>query len=600
MTRTTTRWTMFLSACLGSVCAAGAVLWHAKRPGSDGPPPLPDLSFLRETEEAADAGPSLEVSEREFLWDVEHHGNVLNAHGFRRLADALRDADNSALAGLFAPGFRGELPREPREICLRRDPVDVVRREDAGREPERVGAEGFLAHLLEHRRLFTGKPPAVQMALKTILPKVRKELDGPWEGLALLRLYGESPPGQPCEVTVILRYEVARPTTETLAGRGWFRAATVRQTLVARAAHYLLPDVARQRGLDPSLYHDNWLQDPDSPNSRRIASGGIFVCDFDRDGILDLLVTDINRYSLYRGRPDGRFEDVTAQAGLPRSPSNIHALSGVAAWIDIDGDGWEDLVLADRVFRNERGKFVDYTTRTHLPLPGDTISLVVADYDRDGRLDLYATRTGSGTARSWLSGRSGSDAGNRLFRNKGAWQFEDVTQTSGAGGGQRSTFTAVWFDADDDGWPDLYVTNEFGNGVLLVNRGDGTFQERALGGGPVDFGTMGAAAGDLDNDGRIDLYSANMYSKAGSRIIGNLPAEAYPDDMLARMRRFVAGSQVHLNKGGLKFEQAGERLQLNAVGWAYGPALADLDNDGWLDVFATAGQISRDRARPDG
>ncbi len=225
---------------------------------------------------------------------------------------------------------------------------------------------------------------------------------------------------------------------------------------------------------------------------------------------------------------------------------------------------------------------------------------MVADYDRDGKLDLYATRTGSGTDRSWLEGRSGPDAGNHLFRNKGNWQFEDVTKASGTDGDFRSTFTAVWLDANDDGWPDLHVPNEFGNGVLLENRGDGTFRPHPLGPGPVDFGTMGIAAGDVDNDGRIDLYCANMYSKAGRRIIGNLSSGVYQESVMAQMRRFVAGSQMHLNKEDFRFEQAGERLQVNAVGWAYGPALADLDNDGWLDVFGTAGQISRDRSRPDG
>ena len=88
--------------------------------------------------------------------------------------------------------------------------------------------------------------------------------------------------------------------------------------------------------------------------------------------------------------------------------------------------------------------------------------------------------------------------------------------------------------------------------------------------------------------------------QAGSRVLGNLSEGAYPADVMARMRRFVAGSQLHLNQGGLRFDQAGERMQVHAVGWAYGPALADLDNDGWLDLYATSGQISRDRDKPDG
>jgi hypothetical protein len=104
----------------------------------------------------------------------------------------------------------------------------------------------------------------------------------------------------------------------------------------------------------------------------------------------------------------------------------------------------------------------------------------------------------------------------------------------------------------------------------------------------------------VDNDGTVDIYCANMYSKAGTRVIGNLAPDAYPLDVLEKMRRFVAGSQLHLNKGGLTFDQVGLTRQVAAVGWAYGAALADLDNDGWLDIYATAGYLSRDRDKPDG
>src|SRR5207237_10780298 len=112
--------------------------------------------------------------------------------------------------------------------------------------------------------------------------------------------------------------------------------------------------------------------------------------------------------------------------------------------------------------------------------------------------------------------------------------------------------------------------NEFGAGVLLVNNQNGTFSEHRLADGPADFGSMGLAVGDINNDGHIDIYCNNMYSKAGTRVIGNLAPDAYPPHVMERMRRFVAGSQLHLNKGGLKFDQAGVKRQVNGDGWSYG------------------------------
>jgi hypothetical protein len=600
MTWATSRLIVGLFGILVVAFAIGSALWYVQLP-REAPPPIPSQLLDGDDTQQVATGPTLSEAAREYLWDIEHHGNILNVHGFKRFAAALRDADAHAITALLASDFIGELPVEPRETSVRDDHLNILRREDSGRTPKRVSRGEFVAQLLEYRRSFTDKPPNVQFVLKTLLPKLSGDTDGAWEGLAQLRLHGESSSGKPCEIMIILSYEVVRPAKAALARPGWFRAAGLRQSLVAHASHYLMAEVAQQRGLNPALFHDNWLEDPKSASSQMIATGGVFVCDFDRDGILDVLITDVNRYALYRGQPDGQFVDVTADVGLPTTPANVNMLSGVACWIDIDGDGWEDLILAGNVYRNVGGKkFEDYTHRTNLRLPSDIISLVVADYDRDGKLDLYATRLGSGSARSWLDGRSGPDAGNRLYHNEGGWQFEDVTGKSGASGGFRSCFTAAWLDANNDGWPDLHVINEFGDGVLLENRGDGTFREHALGSGPVDFGTMGVAAGDVDNDGNIDLYCANMYSKAGSRIIGNLPSGAYDRELTARLRRFVAGSQLHLNKGGFHFDQVGEKMQVHAVGWAYGPVLADLDNDGWLDIYATSGQISRDRDKPDG
>jgi hypothetical protein len=390
-----------------------------------------------------------------------------------------------------------------------------------------------------------------------------------------------------------------RRPSEELSRGGWLQACEITQSQVASSERYLMREVAVERGLHPEKLSDSWK----GSNS---ASGapGLFVCDFNRDGYLDVLIVDPRGYFLYQGMPGGKFRDVTAEVGLPPWPRDSRPRGTVAAFVDLDGDGWEDLILGDRLYRNMEGKeFRDVRTFTgsNFRMPPETVGVAIADFDHDGRPDIYLFQNGQGDTNSWLEGKCGANhPGNQLWRNKGNWQFEDVTAKSGTDGGSRSTFTAVWLDADNDGWPDLFVPNEFGPGVLYVNQHDGTFRPHALGKGPTDFGTMGVTAGDIDNDGNIDIYCANMYSKAGSRVIGNMRPGTYPEPVMAQIRSFVKGSELHRNLGGLRFEQLGQSFQVHDAGWAYGPALVDLDNDGWLDLHALAGYISRDRNEPDG
>ncbi|MFM7148564.1 MAG: FG-GAP-like repeat-containing protein, partial [Gemmataceae bacterium] len=534
--------------------------------------------------------PELPEQERKYLWEVEHHGNQLNKHGFNELAKALKAGDPAMLTRLLSDNFVGSDLRDPKRIHAS-GPVEVDRLEDAGHSSVALNREAFVSRLMQLRKQFHGDAQ-VKLALMTLSPVQRGKLDGPWQGKAQLRLVGEHKPGAPAEMVVVLTYEVPRPTPESLSKPGWLRAAGFKQILDGKAPSYLFVEQAKNRGLDASKLHDNW----NSP-AFQVSTGGVYVTDFDRDGILDVLITDFNGSALYRGTAKGVFENVTNRLGVPGE----ELPSRVAVWIDIDADGWEDLIIGDRVFRNDLGtRFEDYTSRARIKLPVDITNMVVADYDRDGKLDVYMTRSARLRGRSWLEGKSSFSRGNVLLRNKGDWVFEDVTRLAGVSGDRRSTFTAAWLDANNDGWPDLHVINEFGDGVLLVNQKDGKFLPHKLANRPADFGTMGMAVGDVDNDGNIDIYCANMYSKAGTRVIGNLAQESFSPEIFEKMRRFVAGSQLHLNRGDLKFDQVGIQRQVAAVGWAYGAALADLDNDGFLDIYGTAGYVSRDRNEPDG
>ncbi len=593
------KWALGAAVCGGVVLYAyhPEKLWHR-------PTPAPEEPWV----ERAPASPKMDEAQRQFLWDVEHHGQILSQRGFRVFADILSRADGEALLALFAPHFTGQALQQPREVRVANDFVDIVRQEDDGQPRVALTREQFRDRLLTYRRLFA-RPPKVQLALMTLTPTVRDQLDSPWQGMCQLRLWGEtaasaspSPVGkdigvrEPGEVMLYLQYQVARPAEERYRQGGWFQSCAITQSQTARAPRFLLREVAAERGIDSRRFHDNWEN-----GMKGTTTGGVYLCDYDRDGFLDLLVVDLNCVVLYKGQADGKFADVTTAVGLPWRLLNPAGPNLVAAFVDLDGDGWEDLILDKRLYRNEAGqRFADVTRLSNLRLQGDVSGIAVADYDRDGRLDLYVARLGPSRASSWLDGKCGGDGGNTLFRNQGNWQFEDTTTASGTGGGDRSTFSAIWLDANNDGWSDLYVINEFGNGVLLINQRDGKFREQLLVHGPGDFGSMGVTAGDIDNDGNIDLYVANMYSKAGTRVIGNVAPGTYSDQLMGTLRSFVAGSQLHRNRGNLQFEPLGQKYQVAGVGWAYGPALVDLDNDGWLDLYATAGFVSQNRDEPDG
>ncbi|HEY8504475.1 MAG TPA: VCBS repeat-containing protein, partial [Gemmataceae bacterium] len=536
---------------------------------------------------------SLSPAEREYLWEIEHHGNALSQIGFKALAEALSANDAGKVAAVLSGSFAGHVPTQTRDVELDEGYVRVARRTAAGGEFRTLGRDEFVAELMSYRGMFA-KPPRVKFALVKLFPHERGQLDGPWDGRCLLEMRGEWQEGRPAEVVLTLDFRSDRPTKERVGQEGWLHAVTLRQSQVGRADRFLFRDVTAASGIDTFWLHDNW-----KTANVEAHTGGVYLCDFDRDGRLDVLVTERHRGFLYRGLEGGKFREVTSEAGLTFPLQEWSP--PVAAWIDIDGDGWEDLLHGTRVWRNEAGRgFADYSGRCNLRFPPGAVSAAVADYDRDGRLDLYLTYGGPGKADSWLSGKAGSAQRNLLFRNLGGWKFADVSEASGAGVGDLSTFTAVWLDVNNDGWPDLHAIHEFGDGVLLVNRGDGTFGRRRLSDRPVDFGSMGAAAGDIDNDGNIDLYLASMYSKAGKRIFGNLREDTYPPDVMARIHTFVKGNELHRNLGGLKFANLGEELQVAGAGWAYGTALEDFNNDGWLDIHSTAGFISRSRDEPDG
>jgi len=549
----------------------------------------------------------LSEQERKYLWDTEHHGTLMRKFGFKPIAEALKARKVSALADIMTEDFTGWVPNNDKGVSRDLGTASASRLEVDIDKLKQITRTEFNNWLIKELSAFSSDLN-IKLHLMTFAPLKRKTINGTWNGRVKLRAWGKSLSGGHEELTLYMDWKLNFPNEEILKTGGWLSECRIIKRKRASAKQFLMKDVASEVGLPVEKIHDNWKHGPDKTDTN---TGGVFACDYNQDGITDLLVTDklpgprmpsLIRQYLFRGTSDGRMVDVTDEVGL--RGTYIHT----AFFADLDGDGWEDLVADHgRIFRNHSGQsFKEVNTNLaaagDLVKHGDGAGTAFADYDNDGKVDLYIFRNDVNRLEgTWVDGKIGPGAANQLLRNLGDWQFEDVTSATGADGGRRSTFTSVWLDANNDNRPDLYVINEYGNGVLLINQGNGQrFKEMELMDRAADFGSMGLTAGDFNNDGNIDLYVASMYSKSGSRVIGNLRPDAYDATTMRKLQRMVAGSQLYRNLGGMKFEPVGKKFDVVAVGWAYGPTLTDLDNDGFLDIHATTGFISRTREKPDG
>lgn len=583
-----------------SVCSACVLLVACNN--STVPPPA--TSTAEVTTAPIDTAPewSLDKSDSEYLWELEHYSNVLVKHGFGRLASALKKNDSEALQAVFADQIPSTTAWNPTETTISNDVLAAVRNQAPEGQVAPMTRGSLIAFLSDERGHFP-EEPKIRFDVKTISPLIREDLAGEWTALCVMRMWGDRGDEQPSELSVIFDARFDSPTKERMAEPGWLRGFSIKQVATSAASRFLFREAAEEYNIDVSKLADNWTSEHQAQNS-----GGIFACDYNRDGCVDLLVTDTNTDGnfLLRGKPQGGFDDVTADAGL----ATLGRMSLLdASFADLDNDGWEDLVFARGiVFKNVGGKKFESVPNTNIAklcggfspaMEANEFTVTTADFDRDGLLDLYIIRNG-GRPTSWLEDTLEEPVDNLLLRNLGNWQFEDVTEQSGTSAAALSAFTALWLDVNNDLWPDLYVISEYGDGLLHVNEQNGSFRVIDADESTADFGSMGATCGDIDNDGNIDIYIGSMYSKAGSRVIGNMPIGIYPDDVMFKLRRLISGSEFYQNEGDLSFKAAGESYQVHDVGWSWGPTMADFDNDGFLDIFATAGYISRDRGKPDG
>jgi hypothetical protein len=269
---------------------------------------------------------------------------------------------------------------------------------------------------------------------------------------------------------------------------------------------------------------------------------GVAVADFDNDGWDDIYVTGYGGNALYRNLGNCRFEDVTDKAGVA-----VGGFSTGAAWGDYDRDGRVDLFVPRYVF-------IDINK---LPEFGSS--------DKFCRFRGVMVQCGP-----WgLPGES-----DFLFHNRGDGTFQDVSKAAGVDDPKHYFgMQGVWGDLDNDGWPDLYVANDAGPNYLYHNNHDGTFEDVGLLSGAAlsadgrEQGSMGVDFGDIDHDGLFDIFVTN-FTEEPDALYWNRGKQGFTDISYAS----------HIGQPSYPL-----------VGW--GTSFLDMDNDGWLDLFAANGHV---------
>jgi hypothetical protein len=525
------------------------------------------------------------------------------------LAAAVTAGDAEAIARLYAPGFSGtHLGLTTRDLADEKDGIRHYRQRSDNAPTERSGA-------VDEWRAYRGSFASIDEAGLHVDQLER------WRGSRLI---------------ATVRFEViGTPKGETQAGvdRARFRMAFDRTPngLRIRSASLIdgerviatLPqfeNVAHAAGVDfTNQVYPAFLNEPLRFGMIRYGPGGISAADVDNDGFYDLFIPDGVASRLLRNKGDGTFEDITATAGL----AGLDGVS-VGVFADYDNDGYKDLFVSrtfkhNQLFHNNRdGTFTDVTAASKI---GDDCCTTVAswgDYDNDGLLDLYVGRYLDPRTKIPTTFYARNGEPNRLYHNNGDGTFTDVTEKAGVGD-TGLCLGSVWGDYDDDGYADLYVVNDFGRKTLYHNNRDGTFTDVTVKSGTLDYGAgMSASMGDYDNDGRLDLYVANIRSEHGwfagpptvwRYMLNSWRQGVWRSDMplyfqIFRQsglrfadvfRQMASGNTLLRNRGDGTFEDVTAAAGANPPGWFWGSVFADFNNDGWLDIYSADGWAYNDR-----
>ena len=318
-------------------------------------------------------------------------------------------------------------------------------------------------------------------------------------------------------------------------------------------------------------------------------AGGAILEDFDGDGLLDILTTTMEldgQMRYFHNDGDGTFSDRTKTAGLTGLTGGLNCVQA-----DYDNDGDVDVLVLrgawlqlyglhpNSLLRNAGdGTFVDVTEEAGLLTASHpTQSAAWADFDLDGDLDLFVGNEFNG----------GQESSCQLFRNEGHGSFTDVAAQAGVENDDLAK-SATWGDVNGDRYPDLYVSNMFGDNRLYLNQKDGTFRDVAH-----DLGVEGPSASfpswfwDYDNDGVLDLFVAGYVSETAAVFADIIGIEAKVETM-----------RLYRGDGAGGFRDVTQDVRLERVTSTMGASYGDIDGDGYLDIYLGTGTPKLDALMP--
>ncbi|GAB2591958.1 VCBS repeat-containing protein [Spirosoma areae] len=338
--------------------------------------------------------------------------------------------------------------------------------------------------------------------------------------------------------------------------------------------------------------------------------GGVAAADFDNDGLTDLYFSG-NQVSgkMYRNRGNFTFDDITEAAGL----TTKDWCAGVAV-ADVNADGWQDIYVCHAGLDNTPNQLfinggkqpdgsVRFSEKAHtygVDFKGFTTQAAFLDYDKDGDLDLfllthYHEKVNPNFPKVKVTDGS-SPSSDKLYRNEGNGRFSDVSIPAGVTTEGFGLGVAMG-DINQDGWPDMYVANDFAYDDNLYINQQGKFTESAhrFLRHTARF-SMGCDVADFNNDSYPDILTVDMMPDDNRR--QKLMGAGTSNDLfnLSLRQGYLpqySRNMLQLNNGDGSFSEIGQLAGIHKTDWSWSALFADLDNDGWKDIFITNG-IPRD------